>query len=422
MVTRNVSRAALIAGGLCVALAMGLIPQSRPSVVMAQGTPEATAVDATPEADNGMAEGLGDDVAPAPPSVGADVPVTYFGPAPSQIQKELIGPYQLLKSGTIDQDALTITLPLYKGQLTTGEAVWYVLLDTNDAKNAEALGLNFSGKLSFADVGKAVRPARLEKDFTVTFERGRVDFAPEFSITPGAAPNLFPPSAFQPGGIGDADYSPLMRLSNAGNYIYNAPMVAFNLSADQLNAFCEGSPDKTVLHDKVVSICPRDGTVTLALTLGFSFARPILYLSVDASVDLAAAMENVTFAPALADVPVGADDSFASAVERLFPVVNGPMGKDNPQRQGFNSALAGEGGPLNTVGGIPTIATDYSPLWDLNPVVWTQEAIDAGYRSRVTEEFFILGLVQRGWLTGLDGGAFGSVGIIVNCPVVFRYL
>jgi len=40
----------------------------------------------------------------------------------------------------------------------------------------------------------------------------------------------------------------------------------------------------------------------------------------------------------------------------------------------------------------------------------------------VTEEFFILGLVQRGFVTGLDGGKFGSVGITVNCPVVARLL
>ena len=163
--------------------------------------------------------------------------------------------------------------------------------------------------------------------------------------------------------------------------------------------------------------------MTLSLTLGHSFARPVMYLSTDASVVLAAAMEDVTLAPGMADIKVGGDDGAFSAVERLFPVVNGPMGKDNPQRQGFNSALAGEGGPLNTLGGIPTIATDYSPMWDLNPVVWTKAAIDKGYRSRVNEEFAILGLVQRGWLTGLkDGGAFGSVGIIVNCPVVKRLL
>lgn len=369
-----------------------------------------------------MGEGLGDDVAPAPPSIGADVPLTYFGPAPSSVQKELIGPYQLLTAGTIDQDAGTITLPLYQGQMTSGELVWYVITDTNDAKNAEALGLNFSGKLSYADVGNAVRPAVLEEDFTVTFERGTVDFSPAHSVTPGEAPNFFPPAAFQPGSVGDEFYTPLMKLTNAGGYIYNAPMVAFNVSAEELNAFCEGNADKGIVHDKVIRICPQEGTVTLELTLGFSFARPIWYLSTEASVDLAAAMEVATLAPALTDIPVGADDSFASAVERIFPVVNGPMGVDNPQRQGFNSALAGEGGPLNTVGGIPTIATDYSPLWDLNPVVWTQEAIDAGYRSRVNEEFYILGLVQDGWMTGLGGGEFGSVGIIVNCPVVFRFL
>jgi hypothetical protein len=367
-------------------------------------------------------EGIGDDAAPAPPSIGADIPLTYFGPAPSSVQRELIGPYQLVTAGTIDHDAATITLPLYLGQMTTGESVWYVITDTDDEANAAALGLNFSSKLTYADVGNAVRPAVLEADQSVTFSRGTVDFSPELSLTPGEAPNYFPPAAFQPGAIGDAGYSPLMKLTNAGGYIYNAPMVAYNVDADTLNQFCEGSPDRSIVHDKVVSICPEEGTVTLSLTLGFSFARPVWYLSMDASVDLAAAMEVVTLAPGLADIPVGGDDSFVSAVERIFPVVNGPTGVDNPQRQGFNSALAGEGGPLNTLGGIPTIATDYSPLWDLNPVVWTQEAIDLGYRSRVTEEFFILGLVQDGWLTGLDGGEFGSVGIIVNCPVVFRFL
>jgi hypothetical protein len=369
-----------------------------------------------------LADGLGDDVAPAPPSIGADVPLTYFGPAPSSVQRELIGPYQLVTAGTIDQDALTITLPLYQGQMASGETVWYVLVDTNDEANAAALGLNFSAKLSFADVGNAVRPAVLESDGTVTFERGAVDFSPEWSLTPGEAPNYFPPAAFQPGAVGDAEYSPLMKLTNAGGYIYNAPIVAYNVDAETLNGFCEGNPDHTILHDKITAICPREATVTLELTLGFSFARPVLYLSLDASVDLAATMEEVTLAPGLTAIALGGDDSFASAVERIFPVVNGPMGVDNPQRQGFNSALAGEGAPLNTLGGIPTIATDYSPLWDLNPVVWTQEAIDAGYRSRVTEEFFILGLVQDGWMTGLGGGEFGSVGIIVNCPVVFRYL
>src|SRR6185312_11886975 len=90
------------------------------------------------------AQQLAPEVAPAPAAVGADVPVTYFGPAPSSVQKELIGPYQLLKSGQIDQNAGTITLPLYKGRLADGRTLWYVLTDTDDPRNAEALGLNFS--------------------------------------------------------------------------------------------------------------------------------------------------------------------------------------------------------------------------------------------------------------------------------------
>jgi hypothetical protein len=148
----------------------------------------------------------------------------------------------------------------------------------------------------------------------------------------------------------------------------------------------------------------------------------VLYLSTDANVDLAAAMEGGTYAPALGDVRVGGDDGAFSAVERIFAVANGPTGAENPQRQGFDSALSDGRSPLNVLGGIPTVATDYSPLWDLNLGAWIPEAIDNGYRARVIEEFQILGLVEQGWLTGPDGGAFGSTGIIVNCPIAFRFL
>jgi hypothetical protein len=362
------------------------------------------------------------EVAPSPPSIGADIPVTYFGPPPSEAQRELIGPYKLLRAGTVDTNVGTVTLPLYRGQLASGENVWYVLTDTNDKANAEALGLNFSGKLSYANVGKAVRVANLQPDTSLTFESGKVDFAPELKLVPGDAPNFFPPKEFEPGSIGDENYSPLVRIENGGNVIYNAPIVAFNVDAEALNLYCEGNADHSVVHDKVISICPQDGTVTLSLTNGFSFARPVLYLSMDASVPLAATMEAVTLAPGLASITIGRDDSAFSAVERIFAFANGPTGKDNPQRQGFNSALSGEGGPLNILGGIPTVATDYSPLWDLNLGVWTDEAIEKGYRSRLTEEFAILGFAEKGWLTGPDGGAYGSTGIVVNCPIVFRFL
>ena len=275
-------------------------------------------------------------------------------------------------------------------------------------------------------MGKGVRRATqqlINGQAVVVFEGGKVDFSPERSVTAGAAPHYFPPDAVQPGSVGDPDYSPLARI---GSYIYNAPMLAFNVNEATLNNFCAGKVDHKLVHDKVVAICPRDGVVTLALTTGFSFGRPVLYLSTEASDALPAALEGATFATALADIRVGGDDSAFSAVERIFAIVNGATnavaGEINPQRQGFDSALKGEGGPLNVLGGIPTVATDYSPLWDLNVGEWTQHAIDNDYRSRVREEFEILGYVRAGHLTAPGGAPFGSSGLIVNCPVVFRFL
>lgn len=361
------------------------------------------------------------DIAPAPASIGADVPLTYFGPAPSQVQRELIGPYQLLKAGQVDVEAGTVTLPLYQGRLRDGRSVWYVLTDTDDRGNADALGLNWSAKLTYAAVGRAVRNATLAPDATLTFESGTVDFRPERRVVPGTGANAFPPQVAEPGSIGDSNYSPLVRITNAGNHIYNAPMIAFNASAEQLS-FCNGNPDYNLVHDKVVSICPEKATVTLKLTPGISFARPILYVSFDSNNPLAATLEASTLAPGLGDITVGRDDSAFSAVERLFSFANGPTGNGNPQRQGLNSAIADGASPLNVFGGIPTIATDYSPMWDFNLGVWTQEAIDRGYRSRLTEEFQILGFAKQGWITGADGKPYGSTGIIVNCPVVFRFL
>src|SRR5919108_3893043 len=404
--------------GIAVAIALVIIPTLTPAIQsfgQEQQRGQQSQMQNLPEEQQGD-----DDVAPAPPSIGADIPLTYFGPAPSTVQKELVGPLQLLRSGTVDKNQSTITLPLYQGHLRgTGETVWYILTDTTDKGNADSLGINWSPKLAYSAPG--ARVATLLPNATLEFHSGTVDFSPEHRVTPGNTSSPFPPSVAQPGSIGDKDYSPLVLVENAAGQIYNAPIVAFGVDASQIN-FCEGNADYSLVHDKVVSICPSEGTVTIKLTSGFSFARPVLYLSMEASVPLAAALESATVAPKLANIRTGQDDSAFSAVERIFVFANGPTGQDNPQRQGLNSALMGEGSPLNVLGGIPTIATDYSPLWDINLGMWTQEAIDNGYRSRLTEEFAILGFVEDGWITGPGGAEYGSVGMIVNCPTVFRFL
>jgi hypothetical protein len=142
----------------------------------------------------------------------------------------------------------------------------------------------------------------------------------------------------------------------------------------------------------------------------------------DTNNPLTATLEDSIYAPGLKDIQGGGDDSLFSPVERIFVFVNGHIGKDNPQRQGLDSAIADGESPLNVLGGIPTVATDYSPIWDVNPAVWTRKAIELGYRARMTEEFSILGMVEKGWITGLDGKKFGSVGLVVNCPIVYRFL
>jgi len=360
---------------------------------------------------------------PVGSNVGTEIGIEYQGPPPSGFQKELVGPVELLRAAEVDVDAMTMTLPLYEGRMADGTAVWYILTDTTDEANANALGLNHSAKLAYADVPGAVRSATLESDLTLTFESGTVDFSPERAVEPGPVDAPFPPASAQPGSVGDEDYSPLVKIENAGGHIYNAPIIAFGASADDLSAFCEGDPDHAVVHDRVVSICPDDATVTFTFVLGFSFARPIVYISFEASDPIAATLEESTFAPALENIQVGFDDGAFSAVERLFSFANGPTGTGNPQRQGLNSVLDGSGtGPLNVFGGVPTIALDYSPLWDMNLGEWTQEAIDDDYRSRMSDEFQVLGMANGGYITGPDGADFGSSGIIINCPIVMRLL
>ena len=377
-----------------------------------------------------IAEQLDDDSQVSPPSIGTDIPVTYFGPPPSSVEPELIGPLQLLTAGTIDFDEGTITLPLYEGRLKeTGESVWYIITDTTDSEVAQALGLNHAAKLSFADNIRGVRIAETSFDGTLLFHWGAVDFSPVHSVVPGNAEDptapAFPPLSFQPGAVGDELYSPLVKIITAGDHIYNAPMVAFDTDAEDLD-YCDTTPDYSLVHDRVVHICPEEGTVTLELVSGFSFAKPVFYLTTDANNELPAALERAIFSPGLRDVAVGSDDSLFSAVERIFGFINGPTntveGQVNPQRQGFFSALSGQGEPLNVLGGIPTVATDYSPLWDLNLGEWTQEAVDQGYVYRLTEEFQILGLVERGFITGPGGSRYGSTGNIINCPIVHRFL
>src|SRR6266481_6159407 len=364
--------------------------------------------------------GPGCNLFPAPPSVGATVGLSYFGPPPSTTNPSLVGPVQLLNSGTVDAKNGTVTLPLYKGALSgSKKTIWYVLTDVDNPNVAAELGLNFSAKLTFAS--NAARTGNLDANGNIVFDKGTVNFAPNRAIVPGPSGAEFPPKSATPGAVGDANYGPFVRIVNAANVIYNAPMVAFDVDANQIN-FPNGNVDYSKVHDQVVAIDPINMTVTLNLINGFSFGRPVWYLSTDASIPLAAAIEHNTFAPLMQHLVLGHDDSFGSPVERIFIGTNGAESGscNNPQRQGLSADLADGFRPNNVLGGIPTIALDYSPNWDAQLFEWTQSAIDQGFRGQVREEFQILNFVRDGLLTGPGGKAFGSAGFSINCPIAQR--
>jgi hypothetical protein len=198
--------------------------------------------------------GPGCNLLPAPPSVGATVDLSYFGPPPSTTNQSLVGPVQLLKTGPVDATKGTITIPLYLGHLKSGANVWYVLLDVDDSNVAAELGLNFSAKMTF--MANAARTANLDQNGNLVFDKGTVDFSPVRSITPGPVGKEFPPLAAQPGAVGDKDYSPFVQIVNAGGVIYNAPIVAFGVNASDIS-FPNGNVDYSKVHDQVVAIDRR---------------------------------------------------------------------------------------------------------------------------------------------------------------------
>ena len=158
-------------------------------------------------------------------------------------------------------------------------------------------------------------------------------------------------------------------------------------------------------------------TVTLREADGFSRNVPVKYLSTDASDPGAAALEDVTFAPALNAAPFAGGDGTDSARASLAAFVNGQTGAANPNRQGLNSAVLDGLDPLNNLAWNPSQGR-YSPLWDVFPAAWTAKAIASGRNLRQTAFADVEDLAQKGLVTGPGGAPFAAAGFIVDCPII----
>jgi hypothetical protein len=288
----------------------------------------------------------------------------------------------------------TATLPLYRGT-SQGRTVWYVLLDSSSGADADRNGINRAQKLDNARGTAAVQKVAVVNG-VVDFPAS-VDFSPVRTVVPSTIG--FPPLVAEPGAVGEAGYSPLIELPDGT--IENAPQIA----------------NATGMADKVVNIDFANGTVDLLETEGFSVGKAVHYISTDASDPGVAALEDVTFAPALNAAPFAGGDGTDSSRASLAAFVNGQTGASNPQRQGLNSALLDGLAPLNVLRWNPSQGR-YSPLWDVHPAAWTAAAIAAGQNLRQNDFGDILGLANHGLVTGPGGAPFGPAGFVVNCPIV----
>lgn len=319
-----------------------------------------------------------------------------IGATPASADRSDDGPRELLLRAAHENTvADTATFTVHPGVDADGEHFRYVVTESSNRKDAERRGVNRASKLERARGTRAVQRGWYDRSGVLHVE-DTVDFSPMRVVTPG--PGGFPPLAAAPGAVGQAHYSPLVQLPDGT--VINAPHIA-NASGQ---------------HDKLVAPVTA-GTATFQETEGFYGGHEVYYVSFDSSAPDVAALEAVTYAPNLNAAPGLGDGGGSSARSGIAPFANGQTGVDNANRQGLNSALLGEGDPLNVVQSRPGQGK-YSPLWDVHLTQWTPAAVAAHTNTRQTDFDDVRGLAGDGDVTGPGGAPWGAVGIIVNCPIV----
>lgn len=344
------------------------------------------------------------------------------------------------------------TLPLHRGTVQ-GLTVWYVITDVSDQRIARQLGLNFAPKLVNAprDCPACVQEVTTRNPVLgrapVEFQ-GTPDFSPTRTVVPGPDPTPFPPQAFTIGAQGGANYSPYVRVVGSEDVIYNAPIVATG----------DGPFDVTThtdTHDRLLGIDTIRMTADVLYVRAFANGEPVFYLSFESSDAFTSTLERITFVPALHDLPFqngGGDPDSARA--SIFTFVNaqtglerrpGPRGAtDGPGRsQGLTHALSFDiatrdasvsdpalldalrrGADVSNILDVaPTnlLARDrreYSPAWDLNVGVYTDEAVALGLNDLKTDANTVRMLAAQGYITAPGGLPLGSSNTEINCPVL----
>lgn len=298
------------------------------------------------------------------------------------------GPRVFVPGATLNADG-TATLHLQRGRSGT-QTVWFTVTEASDSGAAQTWRASVSQKLANARGTAAVQRVTRDADGTLVFP-ATVDFSPEHVIVPG--PTGFPPAAASPGAVALPGYSPLVQLPDGT--VLNAPQLA----------------NDSGRADKVTALDAAARTVRYRLTAGFARTSAVRYISTESSDPGAAAIEDVTYAPALDAAPYAGGDGTDSARASLAAVTNGTTA--GSQRQGLNSALLGGGDPLNVLAWLPNQGR-YSPLWDVHLTQWAAGRTP----TRFTQFADVEKAAEAGAVTGFPAGPWGPSGFVVNCPII----
>lgn len=299
---------------------------------------------------------------------------------------------------SVDADANTVTLPLFRGT-AAGQTVWYIVTDSSDAADAASRSVVHAPLLSRAGHVQAAMQMG-----TVVHFAAAPDFAPRRQLVPGV--QGFPPAEAAPGATAPAAYSPFIRLSGGGP-VLNAPIVATGEGPFDLAG--HGN-----VMDRVLAIDTAKGTVTLLLSHGFAEGRRVAYISTEASDPAAAALERATHVPQLgegdADIALLV---FANAPEQGMAraLLRGGLA-----RHATLGSAAELGAPLNILAAFPTgkTARGYSPSWRVTLLQWAEGAMP----RRMEAQADIWRLITARQLTGPAGAPPAPSEMVVNCPVI----
>ena len=286
-----------------------------------------------------------------------------------------------------------ITLPLVPG-FFNGEMIYYINTEASDAGLAAADGTTFVPKLANAI--------------------GALGTADLFHVTNFSQPNILDsvPNPVGPNSI-DPDYSPLWQIhlvtwnkgftpellksesavldaQSAGKVTIQATTIVVNCSVMVTST----GTFPGALEVNLEKAAEGEGTITLPLVKGFVNGHVNFYISTEASDRGAAAQGGMNFSPKLVNL------RGSGAEADLHPFA----GNANPAQRNVLDSAPNPVGPSNT-------DKDYSPMWDIAPVTFTNQSLQAYPLIRSEQEIFRLtGLGQMSLLP--------EPGVIVNCPVL----